>query len=96
MSQCSSCSTKFKFSDVLKGVNPSSIKCGGCDERVKSSYLALFIGVVLFSGFSFIILSLPFFSTSKLVSFFILAFIFELAYFVLLKNGIIKSNLKLS
>lgn len=100
MSNCSNCETKFKFSDTLKGFNPASVKCSGCSERVRSSYLTLLIIFVVYIALFLGILSLPLFSSAligsmKLITLGVLALVFEYLYFFLLNSGKIKSNLKL-
>jgi hypothetical protein len=100
MSSCSNCETKFKFSDTLKGFNPASVKCSGCSERVKSSYLTLLIIFVVYMALFVGILSLPLFSSAlvgsmKLITLGVLALVFEYLYFYLLNSGKIKSNLNL-
>ena len=102
MSKCSHCETSFKFIDVLKGFNPASIKCSGCTERIKSSYITLAITSVIYLALLAALLSLPFpYSEASntnsgaviLVVMLALGLLFEVVYFKLLATGIIKSNL---
>lgn len=100
MSSCNNCGKQFKFSDTLKGFNPASVKCSGCPERVKSSYLTLLLIFVAYIALFVGILSLPLFynafiGSMKLIILGILALVFEYLYFYLLNSGKIKSNLKL-
>ncbi len=98
MSNCQGCGTEFKFGDVLKGTNPASIKCGGCSERVKSSYVTLILAVILFA-----IVVVPLWTLKldlganggmiKIGGLLVLALIFEFGYFHFLSKGTIKSNL---
>jgi len=90
--------------DALKGFNPASIKCSGCNERIKSSYITLGITFVLYLILLAALWALPLpypeigaanAGTLKLVALFVLGLIFEILYFKLLATGTIKSNLNL-
>lgn len=99
MSKCCHCQRKFSFSDVLKGFNPARIKCGGCSEKIQSSYLVLTFFVIVF-GALFILyreLAAPLGlegQMNKWVVLLVMATLFEFGYFILLDKGIIKSNLE--
>ncbi len=98
MSHCNQCETRFKFTDVLKATNPASVKCGGCDERIKSSYLTLVAVLVLFA-----LVIIPLWTMKldlggnegiiKLMGLGVVGLVFEFGYFYLLAKGTIKSNL---
>ncbi len=99
MSHCNQCETRFKFTDVLKATNPASVKCSGCDERIKSSYLILMGVLVLFA-----LVIIPLWTMKldlgsdggiiKLIGLGVVGLAFEFGYFYLLSKGAIKSNLK--
>ena len=102
MSKCSNCGTPFKFSDALKGFNPASIKCSGCKERIKSSYVTLAITFMLYLAILAAIWLLPLplqeigvanTVTLKLVVLCACGLFFEFLYYKLLATGTIKSNL---
>lgn len=97
MSKCESCGTEFKFSDMLMAVNPASVKCSGCPERIKSSYGVLVVAVVMFLVLMAGILLMPLEGDNSgaviLVALGVLGFAFEYGYFYLLNKKIIKSNL---
>ena len=101
MGKCSECHTRFRFSDVLKAINPASIKCSGCSNRIESSYLTLLLFLTIFILFTFALLSLSLNNSSstalsKIIFLFVIAFKFEYAYFKFLSSGKIKSNLFIS
>jgi len=98
MSKCPNCGTRFSFMDVLKTLNPSSIKCSGCDEYIRSSHLILAGAVALFVAITAAFWFSPW-SGQKLTGMPMLVFlavlggIFEYGYFYLLSKGVILSNL---
>ena len=98
MSHCNQCETRFKFTDVLKATNPASVKCGGCDERIKSSYLVLVAVIIVFALIIIPLWSMDFNLGAnggmlKLVGLGVAGLVFEFGYFYLLAKGTIKSNL---
>ena len=98
MNNCQSCGTEFKFGDVLKGANPASVKCSGCPERIKSSYLALSIALALFTLIVISLWTLDLGANAgmvKLLGLGVVGLAFEFGYFFLLSKGIIKSNLNI-
>ncbi|MGL1931494.1 MAG: hypothetical protein OCC45_06995 [Desulfotalea sp.] len=102
MSSCKNCGTTFKALDVLKTFNPANIKCSGCSERIKSSYVPLVISVVILLLLICIYL-IVFLGThilpKSILTFFmgpiVIGIGFEFAYFYLLSSGKIKSDLNL-
>jgi len=98
MSKCKHCNSKFKFMDVLKTINPARIKCSGCEEYIKSSYVAFFLGIAVFGLLSVAFWFSPF-SNQQIVGLPMLAFlgilgiVFEYGYFFLLDRAVIKSDL---
>lgn len=102
MSNCRHCGTPFKFSDALKGFNPASIKCSGCNERIKSSYVTLAITFMLYLAILAALWALPLSlqeigaasaGTLKLIALCVFGLLFEFLYYKLLATGTIKSNL---
>ncbi len=101
MAKCSECKTEFKFVDVLKATNPASVKCSGCENRCKSSYLILLPIFLVF-----VVLALGIWSAElansasagliKIGGLVGLALAFEYGYFLALNKSLIKSNLDIS
>lgn len=98
MSQCPNCSKPLSFWDVLRAVNPSSIPCGGCQKRIsvdkKTAFMAA-SGVILLAG------AVCWFAVSvttgiaPLICVVLgLGFVVEGMYYLLIKKGMIKSDLK--
>lgn len=101
MGKCNECEAPFKFTDVLKGMNPASIKCSGCKNRIKSSYLTLLFSLFIFFISIFILSAIPLNLGSnggliKVGLIFLVAIAFEYGYFKALLSGKIKSNLVIS
>ena len=98
MSHCPNCGTKFSFMDMIKTLNPASVKCSGCDQRIQSSYLVLIAAILLFAVLTIAFWFSPWSGQEltgvpMLVFLAVLGFVFEYGYFFLLDKGIIKSNL---
>ncbi|SMF56351.1 hypothetical protein SAMN02745866_03607 [Alteromonadaceae bacterium Bs31] len=95
MSKCAGCNKELTFVSVLSAMNPYSLKCGGCDERIKAKPAVVTILVVLIVAVSLAILALPFpgASTSKIVALLVLGAVFEFGFYLALKKGFIGSNL---
>lgn len=78
-------------------MNPASVKCSGCAERIRSSYMVLFVAVVIFLALMAGIFSVPLQGESagitKLALLGVLGLIFEYGYFFMLNKKMIKSNL---
>lgn len=99
MSHCQVCGAKFRFADMLKAMNPANIKCGGCDNRIKSSHLFLFSVIAIFCILMVGIFALIITSGQK-AGFIIfvglgvlVGFAFEFGYFIILDKGVLNSNL---
>ena len=101
MAKCSECKTEFKFIDVLKATNPASVKCSGCENRCKSSYLVLLPILFVFAVLALGLWVAELASSAnagliKIGGLVGLALVFEYGYFLALNKGLIKSNLDIS
>ncbi len=96
MASCTNCGTEFSFMAALKSFTPWSIKCSGCNERIRSSILTFFIAFILFIAFIFLFVYLTNSELSRnqtYLSILVIGFLMEILWFLLLKTGVIKSNL---
>lgn len=83
----------------VETLNPANIKCSGCDNRIESSYLTLFVAMILFALLTTLFWFSPWSGREitgwpMLVLLGVLGCVFEYGYFYLLNKGLISSNLE--
>lgn len=96
MSHCPNCNKSLTFNDVLKSINPGKIKCGGCGKSISISPAYVVVTVILTSivAISIVALGLHVGIGGWWLLLILVAFGFaaDYSYYILIKNGIVKSD----
>ena len=97
MANCINCGTEFSFIAALQSLTPWSIKCLGCNERIRSSILTFSITCMLYVAFCiFAFTYLSIFNLSMgtaIIVVLVVGMAMEIVWFLLLKTGVVRSNL---